>query len=464
MSLITLLRTAITSAGGTPAAYDEIRLLRELVAAYGGTPTKWTVSGLLREAITAAGGTPTQWGTIGLMRELVTATGGTPTTYSQRSLLEELSTGGPPPLFIFIGESNAEGYAFNTSATAEELQPSPRLQILDNVNLDGFEPLQIGVNNHNGHAGYTGRHGVDLHLATLVEQNRFGSGTAYMVQAAYGGTTFANWSDPGTRWSEFTARLAKARQLQPSAVPYVFYSLGLNDINGGMLPDDWKAAHIAFLARIRALLPTAPIIMTKFKTAEYGGNGGFNAKIGEIAASQSNIYFLQSTPDNWEADNQHRTYAGYKIWAEQFANVVTGAAETLPVVPTLGTNLITGNSSNFASGVGSWGAYSGATLQAVGGRLEVTPALYSAGAQLVWPVTSGVQYRLDVGVSGITLDEFRVAVFDGPLNAFFAGTPYHGTGGVRTVTFTPNTTSISILVQASTPGKLALNDVKLVAL
>lgn len=95
MSLITLLRSSITTASGTATNYDRIGLLRQLVTAYGGTPTKWTVPGLLREAVVARGGVPTQYTSIGLLRELITARGGAPAAYTERALLTQLVSLGP---------------------------------------------------------------------------------------------------------------------------------------------------------------------------------------------------------------------------------------------------------------------------------------------------------------------------------------------------------------------------------
>lgn len=91
MDLITLLRAAITSGGGTPASYNRIQLLQQLVTVYGGNPTKFTVQGLLREAIIARGGTPTQQTNVALLRELITTLGATPTTYTEAALTVQLA-------------------------------------------------------------------------------------------------------------------------------------------------------------------------------------------------------------------------------------------------------------------------------------------------------------------------------------------------------------------------------------
>ena len=68
------------------------------------------------------------------------------------------------PLVLFIGESNSGGVALNSDLAASELLPRPRVQIWDNINNDGFDTLQIGVNNLLGHIGLetyaTDHHGL----------------------------------------------------------------------------------------------------------------------------------------------------------------------------------------------------------------------------------------------------------------------------------------------------------------
>jgi hypothetical protein len=88
---ISALRTAITSAGGTPTQYGRTGLLRELITAWGGTPTYYDEVNLLRQAITTVGGTPTQYERVALMRELVTELGGTPATYEPDALMAQVA-------------------------------------------------------------------------------------------------------------------------------------------------------------------------------------------------------------------------------------------------------------------------------------------------------------------------------------------------------------------------------------
>lgn len=89
---ISSLRNAVTTAGGTPTAFDHVTLLRQLITAWGGTPTYFDIVSLLRQAITTAGGTPTQYAQAYLLRQLITTIGGTPATFSQDKLYDQLAT------------------------------------------------------------------------------------------------------------------------------------------------------------------------------------------------------------------------------------------------------------------------------------------------------------------------------------------------------------------------------------
>jgi hypothetical protein len=111
---ITDLRTAVTTAGGTPTRFDQVNLYRELITAWGGSPSGWTVPNLLRELVVLAGGTPTRWDYVGLLRELVTALGGTPATHYPDAL-----------------EAQVAGLALLASFDPSELSPSLWLDSAD---------------------------------------------------------------------------------------------------------------------------------------------------------------------------------------------------------------------------------------------------------------------------------------------------------------------------------------------
>lgn len=106
--MLSYVRQAITTNGGTPQSFRLVDAWRELVTAYGGTPTKYDVIGLMREAITAVGGTPTQWSEIPLLRELLTALGVTPSGYYKRALYVQLGTAASGPSMLLSASTVAE--------------------------------------------------------------------------------------------------------------------------------------------------------------------------------------------------------------------------------------------------------------------------------------------------------------------------------------------------------------------
>jgi hypothetical protein len=89
---ITALRSAVTTAGGTPTQWTQPALLRQLITAWSGSPTEYTVIRLLRQAITASGGTPTQFNVVMLLRELITTLGTTPTSFEVDALYAQMAT------------------------------------------------------------------------------------------------------------------------------------------------------------------------------------------------------------------------------------------------------------------------------------------------------------------------------------------------------------------------------------
>jgi hypothetical protein len=106
--MLSYVRQAITTNGGTPASFRIVDAWRELVTAYGGTPTKWTVRDLMREAITAVGGTPTKVTEIDLLRQLLTALGVSPVGYFPRVLYQQLGAAASGPSIALSASSVTE--------------------------------------------------------------------------------------------------------------------------------------------------------------------------------------------------------------------------------------------------------------------------------------------------------------------------------------------------------------------
>jgi hypothetical protein len=126
MSILSL-RSAVTTAGGTPTQYTHVGLLRELITAWGGTPSYWSVNELLRQAITTKGGTPTKFRQADLLRDLVTQLGGSPATYDSDALLAQIAplSTGSAPVTLNASDKSAGSTLTNGSLTVTASSGSP---------------------------------------------------------------------------------------------------------------------------------------------------------------------------------------------------------------------------------------------------------------------------------------------------------------------------------------------------
>lgn len=182
---------------------------------------------------------------------------------------------------LHIGESNSGSPNNNSTASSEDLDPKPWIQILNNDTL-AIEGMQIGVNNWIGHLGQTGEptpdntyHGWELGLANSVEDGDWVSETVYLLRCGMGGSRIGQWGDEGLYWTTFLARLAafKAALALEDKIPlfYVWESLGINDRYSVDPPTEVsviEAGITDWFARIRAAIDQqCPIICTKFMAA-----------------------------------------------------------------------------------------------------------------------------------------------------------------------------------------------------
>ena len=228
--------------------------------------------------------------------------------------------------FVLAGESNSGGIGSNSQATPEELAPRPAVQILDlnqDANFLTFENLQIGggigvENNLVDHAGlesyYGTSHGLELQLADSASSGAFPDHpVVYLTKTGEGGSTIGQWNVGGTYWNKFLQRTDAAKTQLPENTQWiVWYSQGINDAIAGTPGATWEAATIAHLNKIKAQLPGAIIIMTEFESMPAGnGYPAYNALIKDVAATQPNVFSVDSTGAATDGAN-HWSYAGLK--------------------------------------------------------------------------------------------------------------------------------------------------------
>jgi len=244
--------------------------------------------------------------------------------------------------FVFTGESNSGGIGLNSSATTHELSSRSAVQIMNLTSGNFlFENLQIGVNNLRDHAGleayYDTSHGWELQLANSTEANAFPDNPqVHLIKTGQGGTLVSEWNVGGTYWTKFLQRIDAAKTQLPAQRQWVVWlSLGINDAIAGTPISTYKTSLIAHINKIKAELPGAIIVMTEFEAMP--GGGGYpatNTALREIAASEANVYSVDTTGMSTDGGN-HWDYAGLKQVALSMVNVTNNALGLIyPGMPT----------------------------------------------------------------------------------------------------------------------------------
>ncbi|QQS22775.1 fibronectin type III domain-containing protein [bacterium] len=226
--------------------------------------------------------------------------------------------------FVITGESNSGGIGLNSQATVGELASRSAVQIM-NLTSGNFlyENLDIGTNNLRDHSGLEGYydccHGFELQLANSTEEHAFPDNPqVYLVKTGHGGSQVTNWAVGQTYWTKFLQRTAAAKtQLPENRKWVVFLSLGINDAIAGNNVSTWKTNMIEWMDRIKADLPGAIIILTGFQSMGYGT---YNTAINELAASEPNVYAIDSTGAALR-DANHWSYAGLKTVTSSMVTV-----------------------------------------------------------------------------------------------------------------------------------------------
>lgn len=165
------------------------------------------------------------------------------------------------PVIITIGESISGGKAQNTDLLASYLQEQPRLKVWDVVNNDGFERLEIGVNNMLDHAllpnGIT--HGFEPSMIDSVRDNDFCiNSVLYWIPCGQGGSYISNWVSGQTYFDKAETRingaLSNLRNEGKQPIVYIIFALGINDAVAGTNADTWKANVITFFSTLRNMV------------------------------------------------------------------------------------------------------------------------------------------------------------------------------------------------------------------
>jgi peptidoglycan hydrolase-like protein with peptidoglycan-binding domain len=242
-------------------------------------------------------------------------------------------------VFVFNGESNSGGLAKNNEATEDELAPSNVVQHLNNTTFL-FEDLDIGTNNNIDHCcslDSATQHGLELQLNNRVEENIFSDNPQiHLIKTGQGGSRVSDWNVDGTYWAKFLERVNAAKtQLSTDRQWVTWISIGLNDFAAGTNVSTFKIGLIDHINKIKDELPDTIIILTQFQAmSANSGYPNYNAAMDEIAASEHNVFVVDSTGADLE-DGSHWSYDGFKVLADRMINITnTQLGLIYPSVPT----------------------------------------------------------------------------------------------------------------------------------
>ncbi len=233
----------------------------------------------------------------------------------------------PPLAFVFAGESNSGGAAWNTDALPGETGVRSNVQIMNLYSgAFAFEDLNIGFNNLVDHAGMSDVpawvpippnvilvHGWELGLANAVDAGELpGPSRVHLIKTGQGASRIADWGVGGTYWNKFLQRTDQGKARLPASTQWiVWYSQGANDVFDGTPVATWKAATIAHLDKIKAQLPGCIIVMTQFQSNAYY-SPAYQAAIEEIVAADPLVVTSVDTSGATTEPDGHWDYAGFR--------------------------------------------------------------------------------------------------------------------------------------------------------
>lgn len=242
--------------------------------------------------------------------------------YPRELTQEEITALSAPPnknLFYFIGESNSGGLALNADATALEIENNSLVQILNNTSLL-FENLQIegivstGKNNLIGHTSInedSQKHGWELQLRNRAAEFVY----PYLVKCGQGGSKLSQWDIGDPYDVTFKARSNTAKSIMSVnnlvPVPYVFMSIGLNDLVGGIPASTFYTRLIDWVGRVQTQTEAVKIFITTFDDSAHAGVDAYNTEIINAANAIDNLIRIDTTGATFQ-DISHWDYAGMK--------------------------------------------------------------------------------------------------------------------------------------------------------
>ena len=230
-------------------------------------------------------------------------------------------------LFVIAGESNAGGYAVNSTLTADQLLAQAHAKIWNNTS-SVFQALQIGTNNLLGHSGTpdNATHGIERGLAREI-LNTLQWPEAYILKAGQGGSTIAQWSVGNatgylsTLTSRYNAAVTALTNSGYIVRPVFIWLNGINDAVGGTATATFRTATQAHFTQIRSFMGAGtPVFMPQIMPTN-AAYTAINTEIATIDAADANMWALAtvSIPNN-PSDPNHYTANGYLQIVQSFVD------------------------------------------------------------------------------------------------------------------------------------------------
>lgn len=211
----------------------------------------------------------------------------------------------------FIGESNSGGYALNSDASSVELDVNPKVKIWDNINNDGFEDLDIGVNNLLGHTGLSNglTHGWELQLQDKAENL---DTTMYLTKCGQGGSVISQWGSAGTYYQSFVTRSDGSKTALSGLVDKtcVLISFGINDAIALTDTTTWYNDTLAWIELVKSQTNADIIVITELM-ANTSEKIAINTQIDNLVTA---LPYLEKAETGGATlrDSNHWDYSGMK--------------------------------------------------------------------------------------------------------------------------------------------------------
>ncbi len=224
------------------------------------------------------------------------------------------------PVVIVFGGANAGGTVPVSEASGEAAE-KPGTWMFNNTNLV-FEPYLLGTNNSNGHTGQgnSTHYGFDLPLALSQEAGTWGDVQLYLFKAGHNASTIVSWQPENGSgfWETFYTRWLSARAAIFASgkrpTPYILYSHGLDDV-AALTFDNWVEDTKDHIARMRALVGFAPVVLMLFKSPAHNE---LNVKIAQVVAETPFAYLIAATPTSVDGNGLRLDADGLDVMTARF--------------------------------------------------------------------------------------------------------------------------------------------------